>query len=503
MEIIHNLLFGFSVALQPNSLLMCFIGVLLGTLVGVLPGLGPVAAMSLLLPTTYSVNPVSAVIMLAGIYYGAMYGGSTTSILLNIPGEAASVVTCLDGYQMARHGRAGPALGISAMGSFIGGTISVVGLMLVAPPLAEVALQFGPPEYFSLMIMGVIMLTFLAGDSMPKALCMAALGIFLGSIGMDILSGTERFTFDIPILIDGVGLVPVAMGLFGISEVLLNVEISLKRDIFKTSLKGLLPNLEDWRQSLWPIIRGSVLGFFLGILPGGGGVIASFTSYAVEKRVSRHPERFGYGAIEGVAGPETANNAGTGGAFIPLLTLGLPSNAVMAILLGAMLIYGMQPGPMLIKAHPDLFWGAITSMYIGNAMLLVLNLPLIGLWVKILKIPYRLLFPLILLFCLVGAYSLNNNTAEVAMMVIFGVLGYFLRKFKYPLAPAILALVLGPMLEKALRQSLLMSVGSGWIFVTRPISLVTLLISFALLASSLLPWMRKRQEKIREAADKD
>lgn len=497
------MLFGFSVALQPNSLLMCFIGVLLGTLVGVLPGLGPVAAMSLLLPTTYSVNPVSAVIMLAGIYYGAMYGGSTTSILLNIPGEAASVVTCLDGYQMARHGRAGPALGISAMGSFIGGTISVVGLMLVAPPLAEVALQFGPPEYFSLMIMGVIMLTFLAGDSMPKALCMAALGIFLGSIGMDILSGTERFTFDIPILIDGVGLVPVAMGLFGISEVLLNVEISLKRDIFKTSLKGLLPNLEDWRQSLWPIIRGSVLGFFLGILPGGGGVIASFTSYAVEKRVSRHPERFGYGAIEGVAGPETANNAGTGGAFIPLLTLGLPSNAVMAILLGAMLIYGMQPGPMLIKAHPDLFWGAITSMYIGNAMLLVLNLPLIGLWVKILKIPYRLLFPLILLFCLVGAYSLNNNTAEVAMMVIFGVLGYFLRKFKYPLAPAILALVLGPMLEKALRQSLLMSVGSGWIFVTRPISLVTLLISFALLASSLLPWMRKRQEKIREAADKD
>ncbi len=497
------MLFGFSVALQPNSLLMCFIGVLLGTLVGVLPGLGPVAAMSLLLPITYSVNPVGAVIMLAGIYYGAMYGGSTTSILLNIPGEAASVVTCLDGYQMARQGRAGPALGISAMGSFIGGTISVVGLMLVAPPLAEVALQFGPPEYFSLMIMGVIMLTFLAGDSMPKALCMAALGIFLGNIGMDILSGMERFTFDIPILIDGVGLVPVAMGLFGISEVLLNLETTLKRDIFKTSLKGLLPNLEDWRQSLWPIIRGSILGFFLGILPGGGGVIASFTSYAVEKRFSRHPERFGHGAIEGVAGPETANNAGTGGAFIPLLTLGLPSNAVMAILLGAMLIYGMQPGPMLIKAHPDLFWGAITSMYIGNAMLLVLNLPLIGLWVKILKIPYRLLFPLILLFCLVGAYSLNNNTAEVAMMVIFGVLGYFLRKSKYPLAPAILALVLGPMLEKALRQSLLMSVGSGWIFVTRPISLVTLLISFALLASSLLPWMRRKQEKIREAADKD
>ena len=503
MEMIHNLLYGFGVALQPSSLLMCFVGVLLGTLVGVLPGLGPVAAMSLLLPATYSVSPVGAVIMLSGIYYGAMYGGSTTSILLNIPGEAASVVTCLDGYQMARKGRAGPALGISAMGSFIGGTISVVGLMLVAPPLAEVALKFGPPEYFSLMILGLILLTFLAGDSMPKALCMAALGIFLGSIGMDILSGMERFTLNIPILVDGVGLVPVAMGLFGISEVLLNLEISLKKDVFKTALQGLLPNIKDWKDSSWPILRGSVVGFFLGILPGGGGVLASFTSYALEKRFSRHPELFGQGAIEGVAGPETANNAGTGGAFIPLLTLGIPSNAVMAILLGAMLIYGMQPGPMLIKEHPDLFWGAVTSMYIGNAMLLILNLPLIGLWVKILKIPYRFLFPLIFLFCLVGAYSLNNNPAEVSIMIIFGVIGYFLRKFKYPLAPVILALVLGPMLEKALRQSLLMSVGSGWIFLTRPISLATLSISCILLASSLIPWMEKKREDLRKASDKD
>ena len=503
MEIIHNLFFGLGVALQPSNLFLCFIGVLLGTLVGVLPGLGPVAAMSLLLPVTYSVNPVGAVILLSGIYYGAMYGGSSTSILLNIPGESASVVTCLDGYQMARKGRAGPALGISAMGSFIGGTASILGLMLVAPPLAEVALKFGPPEYFSLMVLGVILLTFLAGDSMAKALCMAALGIFLGSIGMDVLSGMERFTFNIPILIDGVGLVPVAMGLFGISEVLLNLEISLKRDLFQTALKGLLPNLEDWKRSFWPIIRGSVVGFFLGILPGGGAILASFTSYALEKKVSRHPERFGQGAIEGVAGPETANNAATGGAFIPLLTLGLPSNAVMALLLGAMLIYGMQPGPMLIKEHPDLFWGAVTSMYIGNGMLLVLNLPLIGLWVKILKIPYRFLFPLILLFCLVGAYSLNNNTSEVVIMVVFGVVGYFLRKFKYPLAPAILALVLGPMLEKALRQSLLMSVGSGWIFLSRPISFVTLLVCFGLLASSILPWMRKKRENIREASDKD
>ncbi len=498
MEIIHNLLFGFGIALQPNNLFMCFIGVLLGTLVGVLPGLGPVAAMSLLLPTTYHVDPIGAIIMLSGIYYGAMYGGSTTSILLNIPGEAASVVTCIDGYMMARTGRAGPALSISAIGSFIGGTVSLVGLMLVAPPLAQAALKFGPPEYFSLMVLGVVMLTFLAGDSMLKALCMASVGIFLGTIGMDILSGMERFTFNISILIDGVGLVPVAMGLFGISEVLINVELSLKREIFKTTLKGLLPNFDDLKQCFAPIMRGSVLGFFLGILPGGGGVLSSFTSYAMEKKLSRHPERFGKGAIEAVAGPETANNAATGGAFIPLLTLGIPPNAVMAILLGAMLIYGMQPGPMLIKEHPQLFWGAVTSMYIGNALLLVLNLPLIGIWVKILKIPYSFLFPLLLLFCLVGAYSLNNNTDEVMVMVIFGVVGYFLRKFKYSLAPLVLALVLGPMLEKALRQSLLMGAGSGWIFLSRPISLVTLLICFAMLASSILPSIKKKREVIRE-----
>ncbi len=492
---------GFQVALQGGNLFFCFLGVVIGTLVGVLPGLGPVAAMSLLLPATYTVSPIGAVIMLSGIYYGAMYGGSTTSILLNIPGEAASVVTCLDGYQMARRGRAGPALGISAMGSFIGGTISVVGLMLVAPPLAEFALKFGPAEYFSLMIMGIIMLTFLAGDSMPKALCMVAFGIFLGTVGMDTISGTERFTFNIPVLIDGVGLAPVAMGLFGVSEVLWNVEITLKQDIFKTSMRGLLPNLIDWKKCFNPIIRGSILGFFLGILPGGGGVLSSFISYTVEKKCSRHPEQFGQGAIEGVAGPETANNAATGGAFIPLLTLGLPSNIVMAILLGAMLIYGLQPGPQLIQKHPDLFWGTVASMYVGNAMLLVLNLPLIGLWVQILKIPYRFLFPLILLFCLVGAYSLNNNTSEVLIMVLFGVIGYFLRKFDYPAAPALLAMVLGPMLEKALRQSLLISVGSGWFFVTRPISLITLIICFLLVASSLLPWMKKKRQDIRESGD--
>jgi putative tricarboxylic transport membrane protein len=503
MGIIDNLLFGFGVALQPVNLLLCLIGVTMGTMVGILPGLGPVGAMSLLLPVTYSLSPVGSVIMLAGIYYGAMYGGSTTSILLNIPGESASVVTCLDGYQMARKGRAGPALGISAMGSFIGGTLSVLGLMLVAPPLAEMALKFGPPEYFSLMFVGLIMLTFLAGDSMPKALCMAALGLFLGNIGMDVISGTERFTFDIPILVDGLGLSPVAMGLFGLSEVLLNLEISVKRDIFQTSLKGLFPNLEDWKRCFFPILRGSVAGFFLGILPGGGGVLASFMSYTMEKKFSRNPERFGQGAIEGVAGPETANNAGAGGAFIPLLTMGIPSNAVMAILLGALLINGMQPGPMLIKEHPDLFWGAVTSMYLGNVMLLILNLPLIGLWVQVLKVPYRLLFPLILLFCVIGAFSLNNNTAEVALMVIFGILGYFLRKFKYPLAPVVLALVLGPMLEKALRQSLLMSFGSGMIFLTRPISLAMMLVALLLLCSSVVPWVTKKRADIQAASDDD
>jgi len=495
------LFYGLGVALEPANLLMCFVGVLLGTFVGVLPGLGPAATMALLLPVTYNVNPVGAIIMLSGIYYGAMYGGSTTSILLNIPGEVASIVTCLDGYQMARKGRAGPALGISAFGSFIGGTISIIGLMLIAPPLAEFALKFGPPEYFSLMIMGIVMLTFLAGDSMPKALCMASLGVFLGTVGTDVISGMERFTLNVPILIDGVGLVPVAMGLFGIGEVLLNVEQTLKAEVFKTSLRGLLPNRDDWKRSIMPILRGSFLGFFLGILPGGGGLIASFTSYATEVKFSKHPEEFGRGAIEGVAGPETANNAGAGGAYIPLFTLGLPSNVIMALLLGAMMIYGVQPGPRMIMQHPDLFWGVVASMYMGNVMLIVLNLPLIGLWVQVLKIPYHLLFPIILLFCLVGAYSMNNNVDEITIMVIFGVLGYFFKKFSYPCAPFILAMVLGPMMERALRQSLLVSAGSGWIFLTRPISLVTLLIAFALLASTVLPVIKKKRQVLREGSN--
>jgi putative tricarboxylic transport membrane protein len=493
VDFFQSILMGFQVALTPGNLFFCFVGVLIGTLVGVLPGLGPVAAISLLLPTTFHITPVSAVIMLAGIYYGAMYGGSTTSILVNIPGEAASVVTCLDGYQMARQGRAGPALGIAAFGSFIAGTIAVIGLMLMAPPLAEMALKFGPPEYFSLMIVGLTILTFLASGPMWKALLMACFGLFLGCMGMDTIMGTTRFTLDIVELSEGFGLVPVVMGLFGVSEVLLNVEQTLERSVFETKIKNLLPTGKDWRESIGAILRGSAIGFFLGILPGGGATISAFTAYAVEKKVSRRSEKFGTGVIEGVAAPEAANNAATGGAFIPLLTLGIPTTATMAILLGALVIYGTQPGPMLIKEHPNLFWGVVASMYIGNFMLLILNLPLIGLWVKVLRVPYPILFPLILLFCLIGAYSLNNNTAQILFMVIFGFLGYLFKKFQYEAAPLVLALVLGPMLEKALRRSLLHSGGDPTVFLTRPISAVLLLVAFCLLIFPLIPKLKKRR----------
>ena len=498
MDLFSNLLYGFSVALTPVNLLYCFIGVFIGTLIGVLPGIGPVGAMSLLLPTTFHSSPVGAIIMLAGIYYGAMYGGSTTSILLNIPGEAASVVTCLEGYQMAQRGRAGPALGISAFGSFIGGTISIIGLMLLAPPLAEGALKFGPPEYFSLMVLGMTMLIYLASGSIPKALMMAVLGVVLGIIGIDPTSGVQRFTFGILELNDGIGLVPLVMGLFGVSEVLLNVEQSLKREIFQTKIRGLFPNLDDWRKSAGPIARGSVLGFFLGILPGGGALISSFVAYAMEKKISKTPEQFGQGAIEGVAGPETANNSATGGAFIPLLTLGIPANVVMAMLLGALLIHGMQPGPMLLQAHPDLFWGVVTSMYIGNGMLLLLNLPLIGLWVQVLKVPYRILFPMILLFCLIGAYSINYSTMDILIMIGFGVVGYLMKKLQYEGAPLVLAYVLGPMLEMALRQSLTMSDGQFSIFFTRPISAVGIAVAILLVLSPLMPWMGKKRSAIQE-----
>lgn len=496
MELFNYLGIGFSVALQPVNLFYCFVGVFIGTLVGVLPGIGPVGAMSLLLPITFNSTPEGAIIMLAGIYYGAMYGGSTTSILVNIPGEAASVVTCLDGYEMAKQGRAGPALGIAAFASFIAGTLSIVGLMLLAPPLAQFALRFGPPEYFTLMVLGITILIYLAHGSMPKALIMAAFGIALGLIGLDSISAVPRFVFNRPELLDGIGLVPVVMGLFGISEVLLNVEEVIRREIVKTEFKKLLPTAGDWKSSMGPIARGSLMGFLLGILPGGGGVIASFISYAVEKRVSRSPERFGKGAIEGVAGPESANNAATGGAFIPLLTLGIPSNVVIAMLLGALMIHGVTPGPLMMKQNPQVFWGVIVSMYVGNFMLLILNLPLIGIWVKILKIPYKVLFPLILLFCLIGVYSVNSSTFDIYIMLIFGILGYLMKKFGYEGAPMVLAFVLGPMMEQNLRKSLILSQGDFAIFFTRPLAAACLFVALALLIFPMIPWLRKKREAI-------
>jgi len=497
IEILQSVIFGFQVALQPVNLVYCFFGVLIGTLVGVLPGLGPAAAIALLLPTTFKITPVSATIMLAGIYYGAMYGGSTTSILVNIPGEAASVVTCLDGYQMALKGRAGPALGIAAFGSFIAGTFAVIALTFVGPLLSNVALAFGPPEYFSMMIVGITVLTYLSSGSMIKALIMAGVGLILSGVGMDTISGKYRFTFNIPSLLDGVGVVPVAMGLFGISEVLLNLETEINRDILATKVKNLFPTLKDWADSLWSIVRGSILGFFLGIIPGGGAVVASFASYAIEKKASKHPEEFGKGAIQGVAGPESANNSAAGGSFIPLLTLGIPANPVMAILLGALMIHGLQPGPLLMQNAPDLFWGTIVSMYIGNAMLLVLNLPLIPMWVKVLKVPYYLLYPLILLFCLIGAYSLDNTAADVIIMLIFGILGFLMKKFRYDGAPMILALVLGQKLETSLRRSLIMSQGDFSIFVTRPISLGFLITAVLLLIVPIIT-QRKRLSTLEE-----
>ncbi len=491
-EMLGNLILGYQVVFTPANLLYCFVGVFIGTLVGVLPGIGPTGAISMLLPVTYGMKPVSAIIMLAGIYYGTMYGGSTTSVLVNIPGEAASVVTCLDGYQMARKGRAGPALGMSAFGSFIAGTVGVVILMFLAEPLAELAIKFGPPEFFSLTILALSVLIYLARGSLIKAAVMAALGFALSQVGMDILTGRNRFTFGIMELSQGVGLVPVVMGLFGIAEVFANLEESHGLDIFKTKIKGLLPNWQDWKDSFMPIFRGILSGFFLGILPGGGAVIASFVSYSMEKKFSKHPEKFGTGIIEGVAGPEAANNAATSGAFVPLFCLGIPSTAVTALLLGAMMIHGLQPGPLLIKEQPEIFWGTLVSMYIGNGMLLVLNLPLIGLWVKLLKIPYRILFPFILFFCVIGSYTINNNIMDVVIMLIFGVVGYLFRKYKYEPAPLVMAFILGDLIETSFRQSLLISEGSLLVFLRRPISLSCLIVALALFLSPII--FKKRRE---------
>lgn len=487
MEVIGQLLHGFSVATLPMNLLFCFIGVLVGTLIGVLPGIGPAGALALLLPVTFYVSPVSAVILLAGIMYGALYGGSTTSILVNIPGEAASVVTCLDGYRMALKGRAGAALGISAFGSFIAGTVSLFLLIFLAPRLAQFALRFGPPEYFSLMVMGLSILVYMAKGSIVNALIMVCFGLCIASVGLDPMSGMSRFNFRIISLMDGFGLVQVVIGLFGVSEVLLNVERAFEQGaIVKTKIKGLLPNREEWRRSIGPIGRGTVIGFFMGIIPGMSVAIPTFISYTLEKKLSKHPEKFGTGMIEGVAGPESTNNAANCGTMVPMLSLGIPTGAATALLLGALMIHGLRPGPMLITESPDVFWGLIASFYIGNVMLLVLNLPMIPLWVKILRIPYQYLFPLILLFCTIGAYTVNNNRYDIIIMTIFGLIGYLMKKLEYEPAPLVLALVLGPMMENAVRRSLLISDGDPTVFFTRPISAIFLIIGLMILLSPLV-----------------
>jgi putative tricarboxylic transport membrane protein len=502
INIVDKIALGLSVAFTAYNLLFCFVGVLLGTLVGVLPGLGPVAAISLLLPITFKVPAVTAIILLAGIFYGAMYGGSTTSILMKIPGEAASVITCLDGYQMARQGRAGPALGIAAFGSFIAGTIGAVGLMFLAPVLGQAALKIGPPEYFALTLLGLTLVTSLASGSITKGLLMATLGLLAGCIGGDPVSGAERFTFGSFTLIDGLGIVPVAMGMFGIGEVFENLSSSLKTEgVYETRIKGLLPSVEDWKKSIGPIIRGSVSGFFIGIMPGPSATISTFASYAMEKKLSRYPEKFGTGVIEGVAGPESANNGATSGAFIPLVSLGIPSNITMALFMGALMIHGIQPGPLFINENPDIFWGFIISMYIGNIILLVLNLPIIGLWVKVLKTPYEILFPLILLFCLIGVYTLNSNVTEMIIMLVFGILGYVSRKAGFEGAPFLLAFVLGPIMERSLRESLLMSRGNLDIFITRPITVIMLGLSVALFVYSIFSTIMK--ERVLEDKNRD
>ena len=493
MGVFENIANGFITAFQPLNLSLCFIGVLVGTFTGVLPGLGPVAAIALLLPLTFDLSPVTAIILLSGIYYGAMYGGSTTSILVNIPGEAASVVTCIEGYPMARQGRAGPALGISAFGSLIAGTISIIGVMLSAPLISEFALKIGPPEFFSLMLLGLTLVTYISHGPVIKALMMAALGLVLGTVGLDNVSGLPRFTLGIKYLLDGVPLVPFAMGLFGISEILVNLEETLHAEIYQKKIDGIFPSVKDWTTSIWAIFRGTVIGFFLGLLPGAGPVIASFASYGVEKRVSKYPEKFGTGVIEGVAGPESANNAAAQSAFIPLFTLGIPATPAIAILLGGFVIHGIQPGPLLISNHPDVFWGVVASMYIGNVMLLILNLPMIGLWVRIIMIPYVYLSPLILLFCLIGAFSINYSSSDVYLMLMFSIVGYLMKKCKYEGGSLILAFILGPPMEKTLRQSLIMSQGDFSIFFQSPISLIGLCGAAFLLITTILPLFRTRR----------
>ena len=501
MDIFNSLLQGFGVSFQPYNLFYCFIGVFMGTLIGVLPGLGPTATISILIPFTMGMTPVAAIIMLAGIFYGAMYGGSTTSILVNVPGEAASVVTCFDGYQMALQGRAGPALGIAAFGSFIAGSIGVMGLVLLSAPMAKFALKFGPPEYVGVMFLGLTLVCLLSRGSLLKAFLMVFLGLALAYVGMDSVSGEARLTLGSFMLWDGIGLMPIIMGLFGVAEVFLSIETTFSREILKVKgFKALFPNRQDWRDSAGPICRGTILGFLLGVLPGGGTVLSTFSSYALEKRISKHPERFGQGAIEGVAGPETANNAASSGSFITLFTLGIPPNVIMGALLGAMMIHGIQPGPLFLKEHPQVFWGVIASMYIGNVMLLLLNLPFIGLWVRLLRVPYRILFPLILLFTLIGAYTVRNKPFDLILLLIFGLLGYLMKKFDYESAPLVLAFLLGDQIEMALRQSLIIFDGKFAPFLGHPIATVMIACGLVVLMSPFLPGLRRGKKIAEEAA---
>ena len=493
MDFLAHLAQGFSVALSPWNLLYGFVGALIGTAIGVLPGLGAPATIALLLPVTYRMDPTSAVIMLAGIFYGAMYGGSTTSILLKIPGEAASIVTCIDGYEMARRGRAGPALGMSAMASFIAATLSIVAMSAVAPGLASFALRFGPAEYTALVFLGLILAVYLSEGSVVKGLLMIAVGLVLGMVGLDPVFGTPRFTFGLARLMGGLDFVVAAMGLFGIAEVLINLEAPEARDVYSASLRGLLPSREDWRRCWAAVLRGTGLGFFIGALPGGGAVISSFAAYAVERRVSSEPQRFGRGAIEGVAAPEAANNAASTSSFIPLLTLGIPGNASIAMIFVALMIHGIQPGPLLLQQHANLFWGVIASMYVGNLMLLGLNLPLIGLWVRLLRVPYHYLATVVVIVCAIGAYSINNAVFDVGLMLVFGVFGYLLRKGGFPAAPLVLAMILGRLLEQSFLQSLQVSAGDPRIFVQKPISAALLSVAGLVVLTPVGRWLWKQR----------
>lgn len=493
---------GFQVATSWQNLFFCFMGTLFGTLIGVLPGIGPTTGVAILIPITFGMNPTTAIITMAGVYYGAMFGGATTSILLNVPGESASVMTCLDGHQLAKNGRPGPALGMASMSSFIGGTFAILLLTFLAPPLARFAVSFGPPEYFALTFMGLTLVTSLGGDSPLKGMISGILGLLVACIGIDAQSGVARFSFGIMYTLDGIGFIGVAVGLFALSEILENMEGPMEVMISKTKLRirSLFPNLQDWKNSWKTIIRGSFIGFFIGVLPGAGATIASFMSYAAAKKFSKHPEKFGTGVIEGVAAPESANNAASGGAMVSLLTLGIPGSGTTAVLLGALLIHGMRPGPLLFSSNPEFVWGLIASMYIGNVMLIIQNMPMIGLWVRMLKIPYKILMPLIITISAVGVFATDNNVADVWVMVIFGLIGYVMRKMGYPAAPMVLALVLGPIVEMSLRQSLTISHGSVAIFFTRPISSVLSLFAILSLFAPLFRILWGKYKKGKTAA---